>query len=203
MSIIERLLQRAGATILPWWAKWAALAALLAATFAAGMLHEAHHGVDRLADYIGKQAVASTVIVQKQGKNVVTVETVYRDRIQKIYVQGEAIEAHVSDYIPPAADRVFAVPVGLVRVLDAAWTGVPAGPAADSDREPSDVPVSELGRIEAGNAKSCRVWREQALGWREFYASQQVAINGKAGDWAAALTGAAQASAPMSSGLKR
>ena len=72
------------------------------------------------------------------------------------------------------------------RVLDAAWSGDPAGPASDSDREPADVPLDAIAAAEVGNATSCRAWREQALGWREFYAGQQVAINGKAGAWAAA-----------------
>lgn len=70
-----------------------------------------------------------------------------------------------------------------MRVLDAAWSGDPVGPASDSGREPAGVPLAAIAAIEAGNATSCRAWREQALGWRNFYAGQQVAINGKAGAW--------------------
>lgn len=178
-------LARARALVLPWWVKWAALAALVLTAYGLGRVHEARRGADAFAEYVGKQATASTRIVHAQAKVVTRTEVVYRDRIQKIYTEGKAIEADIPKYIPPESDRVFAVPVGLVRVLDAAWTGRPAGPAADSDREPSAVPVSDIGRIEAANAASCRAWREQALGWRSFYAAQQVAINGRAGDWAA------------------
>jgi hypothetical protein len=179
------LLARARAIALPWWAKWAAVAALLLAAYGLGRVHEARRGADAMVDYIGKQSKQSAVIVQRQVQVVTVTETKYRDRIQKIYVEGKQIEADIPKYITPADDDLFAVNAGFVRVVDAAWTGDPAGPAAESDREPAGVPLDRVAAVEASNATSCRAWREQALGWREFYAGQQVAINGRAGAWAA------------------
>lgn len=179
---MSALLARARAVVLPAWVQWAAIALLALAAYGLGRVHEARRAADA--------PVRETVRIAKaQERVVVKTEVVYRDRIQKIYVEGKTLDVQIPNYIKPADDSVFAVPVGLIRVLDAAWTGQPVGPTADTDREPAAVPVSELGRIEAGNATSCRAWREQALGWRKFYAGQQVAVNGKAGEWAQGLAG--------------
>ena len=75
---------------------------------------------------------------------------------------------------------------GFLPNIDAAWAGNAVGPAADSDRALAGVPLSEVAAVEVGNVSSCRAWRKQALGWRAFYAGQQVAINEKSGEWAAA-----------------
>jgi hypothetical protein len=111
------------------------------------------------------------------------VQTKYVDRIQTIYQQGAQVEDRIPEVLTPDVDRKLPLPAGFVRVLDAAWTGDPVGPAVDSDGEPASVPPSVVAANEAANATSCRAWREQALGWREFYAGQQLAVNGRAGDW--------------------
>jgi 2-succinyl-5-enolpyruvyl-6-hydroxy-3-cyclohexene-1-carboxylate synthase len=180
-------LGRLSGLVLPWWAKWAALAALVLAAYGVGRLQEAHRGADAMVAYVGQQAAQSARIVVRQAKVVTVVETKYVDRIQKIYVEGKQIEADIPQYITPADAGLFAVNAGFVRVVDAAWSGEPAGPAADSDRGPAGIPLDRIAAVEAGNATSCRAWREQALGWRDFYAGQQVAINGRAGEWAQRL----------------
>lgn len=182
---MNALVARLSGFVMPAWVKWAALAALLVAVYGAGRVHEARRAGEVLAEYIGKQAAQTAVIVKKQVDVRTVVQTNYVDRIQKIYIQGKTIENDIPIYIQPADTVRFAVNTGFVRLLDAAWSGGPVGPAADSDREPADVPLDAIAATEVGNATSCRVWREQALGWREFYARQQVAINGKAGEWAA------------------
>ena len=180
------LISRAAGIVLPSWAKWAAIAALMVAVYGAGRLHEARRGADALADYIGKQAAQTAVIIKKQVEVRTVVQTKYVDRVQKIYVQGETIEKSIPTYIQPADTDRFAVNAGFIRVLDAAWSGEPVGPAADSDREPAELSLDAVAGSEVANATSCLTWREQALGWREFYVRQQVAINGKAGEWASA-----------------
>jgi len=184
--VIGDLIRRAQAVVLPWWAKWLAFAALVAACSAFSYVRGDDHGTQKLVDYIGKQASQTVVIVKREVQVVTKVETKYRDRIQKIYVQGDQIENAIPEVLTPDVDRRLPLPAGFVRILDAAWSGQPLGPAADSDREPAIVPASVVAANETDNATSCRAWREQALGWREFYARQQVAINGRAGAWAAA-----------------
>jgi hypothetical protein len=138
--------------------------------------------------YLSRQATQTARVTQAQIKVVTVAETKWRDRIQKVYVQGASIETNIPTYVRPTDAELFAVNAGFVRVLNAAWSGNAVGPAAESDREPAGVPIDDLARNEVGNITSCRAWREQALGWRDFYAKQQVAINGKAGAWAVGTT---------------
>jgi hypothetical protein len=184
MKAIAAQIASLSGVVLPPWAKWAAAAALLATVYGVGRLHEARRGADAMADYLAKQAGQAVRIVERQAKVVTVTETKYRDRIKTVYVQGATIENSIPDYVQPADIGRFAVNAGFVRVLDAAWAGQAVGSAADSDREPADVPLDQVAGAQVHNATSCRAWREQAIGWREFYARQQVAINGKAGEWA-------------------
>lgn len=189
--MIGEVIQRARAVVLPWWAKWAALVVLLLAVYGLGRLHEARHGAASMEAYVSQQAAQTVRIAARQAKVVTVIETRWRDRIQKIYVEGKQIEVDIPKYIQPADDLRFAVNAGFVRVLDAVWSGDAAGPAADSDREPAGIPLDEVAAVQVDNATSCRVWREKTLGWRAFYAGQQLAINGRAGEWAAGVEGVA------------
>lgn len=174
---------RLSGLVLPAWLKWAALAALVMASYGAGRVHEARRAVDVLADYVGKQAAQTVRIFERQAKTNVLIQTKYVHRIQKIYVQGATIETNIPTYIQPFDTVRFGVNAGFVRIVNAAWSGEAVGPAADSDREPASVPLDDVARVQVVNATSCRAWREQALGWREYYASKQVDINGVAGAW--------------------
>ena len=187
-ALLSRIKSRTTGLALPTWAPWAAAAlifsAIIAGSYGMGRVHEARVGAEMLAKYKAKQGTQTVRIVERQVEVKTVVQTKYVDRIKKIYVQGAIIENDIPKYITPAdADR-FAVNAGFVRVLDASWTGDPPGPALDSDREPSAIPIDGIASVQAANATSCRAWREQVYGWRDFYARQQVAINGKSGDWA-------------------
>jgi hypothetical protein len=181
--MIAKFLATARATIIPPWAKWLAFLVLLSAVYGMGRLHEARRGADAHAEYVSKQASQTVFIVKRQVEVVAKIETKWRDRIQKVYIKGDEIEKQVPVYITRDDDARFGVNAGFVRNHDAAWSGELAKPGSDADREPAGIPLSVIGEVEASNATACRAWREQALGWRDFYAKQQIAINGKAGDW--------------------
>lgn len=100
-------------------------------------------------------------------------EVVYRDRIEKIYVNGDEIEKQVPIYITEVDSSRFTVNAGFVRLYDAAWSGESAGPATESDREPAGISLAQVAAVEAGNATSCRAWREVALGLRDYYSRLQ------------------------------
>ncbi|WP_139260610.1 hypothetical protein [Duganella sacchari] len=72
-------------------------------------------------------------------------------------------------YVTASDDAAYGVNVGFVRAYNAAWAGGDPGPAAESDREPAGIPLSEVAETDAFNATVCRAWREQAFGWREYY----------------------------------
>jgi hypothetical protein len=176
--------------VLPGWAKYAAIAMAAFSLWLMGDLH-GHTVAGKIHnDYIMAQAAKTVAIGALQTKVVVQTETVYRDRIQKIYLKGEQIENSIPSLVLPSDDDRYHVNAGFVRVLAAAWTGDAAGPAAESDRESSGVSISSIAEVEAHNATSCRAWREQALGWRQFYSGQQEAINGIKPAWYIPIQGA-------------
>jgi len=154
---------------LPSWARWLALAAVFAAVFLLGQLRGERIAGERHNDYVSQQATQSVRIAKAQTKVVVQTEVQYRDRIQKIYVKGDVIEKEVPIYVTQADNASCTVNAGFVRSYDAGWTGEPAGPAADSDREPAGISLAQVAEADAFNAKACLAWREQALGWRKYY----------------------------------
>lgn len=182
------LVKRAAGFTIPPWLPWVAgilaLSAALSFSYGVGRVHEARIGAKELADYKTGQAAQTVKVIEKQIVVQTVVETKYRDRIKKIYVQGERIETLIPQYITPIDVDRFGVNAGFVRLVDAAWAGVPPGPAVDADREPVGISIDYIAGIQTANATAARAWREQALAWREFYARQQVAVNGKAGAWA-------------------
>jgi hypothetical protein len=169
------------------WGPWAAGA--LAVVVAVGgavvtlQVHDRHVGEAAVAAYQAKQGKVTEKIIIKTVEGVGKTQIEYRDRIKVVYQKGERIETLIPQYIQPVDDARFAVNAGFVRIVDASWAGEIAGPASSADREPSEIPISEIARTEAANATSCLAWREQVLGWRTFYAREQAAINGKAGEW--------------------
>lgn len=175
---------RAALARIPPWACWTLLAILVVGgSYGMGRIHEARRGATELAAYKEKAAIQPVRIERVAGEVVVKTEIVYRDRIVKIKEQGVKIEKVIPDYVQPADDARFAVNAGFLRVIDGAWAGEIAGPAGDSDRETSAIPLSAVAAVEVANATSCRAWREQSLGWRSFYAGQQQVFNGTVGDW--------------------
>jgi hypothetical protein len=158
---------------LPWWARWLALVSA-AAVFGTICYNKGKQdeGEKHIA-YVNQQAERSIKIVKAQQVVVAQTQIKYVDRIKTIYTKGETIEKQVPTYITQADNDRFTVNAGFVRVYDAAWSGDDPGPAADSDREPAGISLAQVAAIDAGNATSCRAWRELALGLRENYINLQ------------------------------
>lgn len=157
----------------PWWAR-VGFVGLFALTFYAfGVTHGERVEGQRHIDYVNAQAQAAIKLVQRQQEVVVKTEVKMRDRVQVIYKQGEEIEKQVPIYITSIDDQRFAVSNGWVRLYDAAFAGEPPGPATELDHEPARISTAAIAEANAFNATACRQWREQALGWREFYSQLQ------------------------------
>ena len=147
-----------------------ALALAAAALVAFGWFKGNAHGTQKLIEYKADELKQSVRIAGVRTQIVTQTQTKYVDRIQTIYKQAEAIKETV--YVTKADDAGCVVTVGVVREFNAAWGGA-AGPAAESDRQPSGVPLSEVAAADAFNATSCRVYKEQRDGLIEFYRKQQ------------------------------
>jgi hypothetical protein len=168
--------------VLPAPARWAAYAAAACALLAMGEIDGQRRAGQAHLDYVSAQAERTVEIAKKQTKVVIQTEIKYRDRIQKIYLKGEAIEKEVPIYVTAADDALYGVNAGFVRSYNAAWSGDAAGPPAESDHEPAGIPLSEVGETEAHNATACRAWREKAVGLAEFYERQRLIMEGATAD---------------------
>lgn len=155
---------------LPLWARLGFLGMFSLVMFGLGVMHGDKRTGQIHLDYIAKQSAASIKLARAQQVVVNKTEIKYRDRIQTIYLNGDEIEKSVRNYISPAANAACTINLGFVRVHDAAWTSTAAGAASELDAEPASVSITETAETTAHNAKACLAWREQALGWREFYA---------------------------------
>jgi NAD(P)-dependent dehydrogenase (short-subunit alcohol dehydrogenase family) len=56
---------------------------------------------------------------------------------------------------------------------NAAATGEPAGGPVDLDREAAGIAPSQVAAVVADNYAACRQWREQVIGWQDFYEKQR------------------------------
>jgi len=168
----------AGVT-LPTWGRLPAILLAVACIFLLGALWGEGRAGEREIDSADKRVAAAAQVAHAQERVVVKTEVEYRDRIRTIYQKGETIEKQVPVYVTAADDGRCSVNAGFVRTYNAAWAGEPAGPAADSDREPAGVPLSGVAEVDAHNAAACIAWREQALGLREFYKRLQAATAGQ------------------------
>ncbi len=113
------------------------------------------------------QAVTATVAADVERRQVV-VRYVTRTLIEKVPV-----------YVSPEVDRRYPLPVGLVRLHDAAARGeaeIP-GPAGEPDDAPSDVTPSALAQTLIGNYGDYYACREQVRGWIAWSEQQKQVWN--------------------------
>lgn len=94
---------------------------------------------------------------------------IYRDIIREVPV-----------YVSPETDRRYPLPVGFVRVLDAAagQTTVPDGPR-QSDDDPSAVTASVAAGVLTDWAGMYYACRAQVVGWNDWYGEQAKAWESK------------------------
>lgn len=173
------MFSRLSSIVLPSPARWAFYAASAAALLGLGELDGQRRAGQAHIDYVTAQATRTVAIAKAQTKVVVQTEIKYRDRIKTVYLQGEVIEKQVPVYVTGADDAAYGVNAGFVRAYNSSWSGDDPGPAAESDREPAGIPLSEIAETEAFNATVCRAWREQALGWRDYYRQLKAATESK------------------------
>lgn len=120
---------------------------------------------------VGERTQEAAQITQDVGEAVAAeraeVRIVYRTITERIPV-----------YVTPEADRQCLVPVGFVRLHDAAAAGsaatLPDGPGESADA-PSGVALSAVGDTVVGNYASCAATRAQVIGWQTWYAEQRKA----------------------------
>ncbi|KVM74413.1 hypothetical protein WJ60_00055 [Burkholderia ubonensis] len=93
----------------------------------------------------------------------VKVVTQYVDRVQVVREKGDTIIKEVPVYVDREADRACVVPVGFVRVHDAAVANVPVGDPGSADAAPAGIALSAVAATVAGNYTTCHENTEQLI----------------------------------------
>lgn len=98
-------------------------------------------------------------------------------RATEIRWRTQTIRDEVPVYVTKESDAQCRVPVGFVQLHDAAAANTPL-PATGGDpiaaiiaaNAPSGVALSTVAVAVAGNYGDCHTWRNQVVGWQDWYA---------------------------------
>ncbi|MGO1072712.1 hypothetical protein [Lysobacter sp. CA199] len=97
------------------------------------------------------------------------VVTQYVDRVQVVRERGKTITQEIPVYVTAEADARCDVPVGFVRLHDAAAQSLPIDrPAGDPDAPAPGVTLSAVAGTVAGNYGTCHEVREQLISLQDF-----------------------------------
>ena len=143
-----------------------------------------HHGVTQGRD---REKAAQAARLERARKDVVKreakAETISSaahtglDR-EKARIQTRTVTLirEVPTYVSPAADRLCVVPVGFVRLHDAAASPseLPAAAGGSLDA-PAGIDLSAVASVVAENYGTAYSWRAEALTWRQWYRDQKAA----------------------------
>jgi hypothetical protein len=98
----------------------------------------------------------------------------------KLKIVTRTLVRKVPVYVTKETDRRFAVPVGLVRLLDAASRNKFPGTPGAIDGSASDVAISEVARVGVTNYGMCQKWRYDLLALQGWVREEQAAVKGSA-----------------------
>ena len=157
----------------------AALLVLLAAAGGGAWLTDSYKDAKKRA----AEAEATTASLRAQldsTEAAVVVVTKYVDRVQTVYVKGETIVKEIPRYVTAQADAACTVPVGFVRLHDAAATGDQLGESGGAaDAAASGLALSAVAGTVASNYTECRANAEQLSALQATLRAQGVTIIGE------------------------
>lgn len=137
--------------------------------FKAGVQHECAAQAERLK--AGKKTVAKVAV---QGAAITKeVRQDLEAKSAEIRWRTKTLKEEVTVYVPFEVDRSTVVPVGFVRLHDAAALGaaLPGSPGG-SVEAPSGIALSAVADTIVENYGTCHVIEAEALAWRAWYPRQ-------------------------------
>jgi hypothetical protein len=152
------------------------MAALFAAGFYAGDRHVQLKWDVAVASQKASMAKHDAVAAQVTTKVV----TQYVDRVQVVHEKARTIVKEVPIYVTKAEDAACTIPVGFVRLHDAAAANVPlSGPAGPTDASPSGIALSTVSETVAVNYEQYHEVVEQLTALQDWVRQQQAAAASK------------------------
>lgn len=147
------------------------------------LMARANAGEQTRADLRGAREVIDRT--DKAAQITQTVSQSVDQTRERVLVEYRTITERIPVYVTAQADRRVDMPVGFVRLHDAAAEGsasaLPDGPGESPDA-PSGVALSAVAGTVTGNYEQCHVWRSQLIGWQGWYAEQRAAWAAKPDD---------------------
>lgn len=108
-------------------------------------------------------------LVAAGNKVTIKYETIFVDRVKKIYIKGNETIREVPVYVTKEDDRACELRNGFVRMYDASLRGEAPGPAADSDRAAAGIELSRATETIVANNTELLACRARLDGWQKFY----------------------------------
>lgn len=156
--------------LLPGWAKWAALALLIAAAAGWGWVRGAS-GVQAEWDaQVVKQSLTASRVQLAQAQITERIVTQYVDRVRIVREEADAIIREVPVYVPAQCDPDGRLPAGWRVLHDAAASGGAADPAAIAHAQP--VAPDAAAETVTRNYGTCRETAEQLIALQAWVADQ-------------------------------
>lgn len=138
-------------------------ALLLLAVLAAAWLHHRLGVAEQQRDQAQTQMVAAQ-FGESDAKADVRTVVQFHDRVQVIEKAITVTQREIPRYVTPATDALYPLPVGFVRVHDAAATLVPGvAPAGAADAQASPVKASDALAIITDNYGICHETAAQLI----------------------------------------
>lgn len=138
------------------------LIALCAAAAAIAIQHARLVGAGEHAADLVRQ-IHDRTAERDQARLNVQVVTKYVDRVQVVRGKGDTIIKEVPVYVDRESDRACTVPVGFVRVHDAAAANVQVGDPGSTDAAPAGIALSAVAGTVADNYTTCHENAEQLI----------------------------------------
>ncbi|QWF19122.1 hypothetical protein [Lysobacter capsici] len=93
----------------------------------------------------------------------------YVDRVQVVRANAQIITKEIPIYVTPTADAACTVPVGFVRLHDAAAANQPTGTSPGNlDAPAAGVALSDVAGAVADNYATCHANAEQVIGLQDY-----------------------------------
>ena len=119
----------------------------------------------KVADLAREAAEAARDLARAEAR----IEVRYVDRVQVVREKAQTITREIPVYVTPTADAACPVPVGFVRLHDAAAANEPAGPATGNPDAPAEgVALSDVAAAVADNYAAAHENAEQVTGLQDY-----------------------------------
>lgn len=156
----------------------AVIVGLLLVGFAAGFGTRDYFHQRSVQKELRREIVKTNDVIKVEQKSDQATQTVATDvakSVDRVQIVTRDIIKEVPVYVTVEANNRCTITDGFVRLHDAAASATAPVPysAGQSADAAAGIEASAVAATVADNYGTCNVWKEQVLGWQQWYASQR------------------------------